>query len=140
MLFRSKLDCGEPELRTIVSSIVPYYKQEELLNHNIVLVSNLKPANFRGVKSFGMLLAASDPTAPEHSTCEVLFADEFTPGTILEFDNQESVEKITTYVKPDHFFALPIYTKDGDVEVDGKKLGFGGKHLTAKKYINGEVG
>lgn len=140
ILYILRLDCGEPELRTIVSSIVPYYTQEELLGHNIVLVSNLKPANFRGVKSYGMLLAASDPNAPEHSTCEVLFADDFEPGTILEFDGQEPVEKVTTYIKPDHFFALPIYTKDGYVCVDGQKLGANGKHIKAVKYINGDVG
>ncbi len=140
MLYILKLNCGEEEERTIVSSIVPYYTAEELLGHNIVLVSNLKPANFRGVKSYGMLLAASDPDAPEHTTCEVLFADEFEPGTVLEFDGEGDVEKITTYIKPDHFFALPIYTENGTVKVDGKALGFGGKHLTAKKYINGPVG
>lgn len=140
ILYILKLDCGESEERTIVSSIVPYYTPEELLGHNIVLVSNLKPANFRGVKSYGMLLAASDPDAPEHTTCEVLFADEFEPGTVLEFDNQGEVEKVTTYVKPDHFFALPIYAENGEIKVDGKALGFGGKHLTSKKYLNGPVG
>ncbi|MGN0907485.1 MAG: class I tRNA ligase family protein, partial [Bullifex sp.] len=140
ILYILKLNCGEEEERTIVSSIVPYYTADELLGHNIVLVSNLKPANFRGVKSYGMLLAASDPDAPEHTTCEVLFADEFEPGTVLEFDGEGDVEKITTYIKPDHFFALPIYTEDGVVKVDGKALGFGGKHLTAKKYVNGPVG
>ena len=140
ILYILKLNCGEPEERTIVSSIVPYYTAEELLGHNIVLVSNLKPANFRGVKSYGMLLAASDPNAPEHTTCEVLFADDFEPGTVLEFDGQGEVEKVTTYIKPDHFFALPIYSEDGVIKVDGKALGFGGKHLTCKKYINGPVG
>ena len=59
-LYILKLDCGEEEPRQIVSSIVPYYKKEELMGRNIVLVSNLKPANFRGVKSYGMLLAASE--------------------------------------------------------------------------------
>ena len=140
ILYILKLNCGEPEERTIVSSIVPYYTAEELLGHNIVLVSNLKPANFRGVKSYGMLLAASDPNAPEHTTCEVLFADDFEPGTVLEFDGQGEVEKVTTYIKPDHFFALPIYSEDGVIKVDDKALGFGGKHLTCKKYINGPVG
>ena len=140
MLYILKLNCGEEEERTIVSSIVPYYTADELLGHNIVLVSNLKPANFRGVKSYGMLLAASDPDAPSHTTCEVLFADEFEPGTVLEFDGEGDVEKVTTYIKPDHFFALPIYTENGVVKVDGKALGFGGKHLTAKKYVNGPVG
>ena len=139
-LYILKLDTGEEELRTIVSSIVPYYKKEELMNRNIVLVSNLKPANFRGVKSYGMLLATSDANDENHSTCELIFADDFEVGTVFEFDNQEPVEKITTYLKADHFFDMPMKTIDGYVCVDGQKLGFGGKHLKVEKYINGNVG
>ena len=140
ILYILGLDTGEEEKRTIVSSIVPYYKKEELLGHNIVLVSNLKPANFRGVKTKGMLLAATEKGDENHETCEVIFADDFEVGTVLEFDGQEPVEKITTYLKPNHFFDMPMETINGEVCVDGKPLGFGGKHLTVKKYINGNVG
>ena len=140
-LFILTLDCGEEEPRTIVSSIVPFYKAEELLGRNIVLVSNLKPANFRGVKSRGMLLAASDPTAEDpHSTCEVIFADDIAPGTVLKLEGEGEVEKVTTYIKPDHFFALPMKTEDGFVTVDGKKLGYEGTFLRVYKYVNGNVG
>ncbi len=139
-LYILKLDCGEEEPRTIVSSIVPYYKKEELLGRNIVLVSNLKPANFRGVKSYGMLLAASDKNDETHSTCEVIFADDFTPGTILEAEGQGECEKITTYLKSEHFFALPMKTIDGVVTIDGKAIGKDGKVLKVYKYTNGNVG
>lgn len=139
-LYILKLDTGEPDQRTIVSSIVPYYTKEDLLGHNIVLVSNLKPANFRGVKSYGMLLAASDANDENHSTCEVIFPDEFDVGTVLEYEGQPETEKITTYLKADHFFALPMKTKDGFVTVNGKKIGKDGKFLKVKKYINGNVG
>ena len=139
-LYILKLDCGEPELRTIVSSIVPYYKREELMNRNIVLVSNLKPANFRGVKSYGMLLAAADKDDDSHSTCEVIFADDFTPGTVLEYEGQPETEKITTYLKADHFFDMPMETICGSVCINGKKIGKDGKFLKVEKYINGNVG
>ena len=140
-LYILTLDCGEEEPRVIVSSIVPFYREDELLGHNIVLVSNLKPANFRGVKSRGMLLAASDPTAEDpHSTCEVIFADDIEPGTILKAEDEGEVEKVTTYIKPDHFFALPMKTIDGYVTVDGKKLGHNGTFLRVSKYVNGNVG
>ena len=101
-LYILKLDCGEEEPRQIVSSIVPYYKKEELMGRNIVLVSNLKPANFRGVKSYGMLLAASEEGDETHSTCELIFADELPVGTVLEYEGQGETEKITTYLKADH--------------------------------------
>ena len=139
-LYILKLDCGEPEPRQIVSSIVPYYTIDELMGRNIVLVSNLKPANFRGVKSYGMLLAASAADDTTHSTCELIWADDIAPGTVLKYEGEGDVEKVTTYIKPDHFFALPMKTVDGYVTIDGRKLGADGHFLRVEKYINGNVG
>ncbi len=140
ILYILTLDTGEPEERVIVSSIVPYYKEEELLGHNIVLVNNLKPANFRGVKSRGMLLAAQDPNAPEHSTCEVLFADDIPFGTNLVPEGLANPSEMC-YVKPDHFFDMPLYTQDGILKVDGHALvSPEGKTVCAKAYLNGQVG
>jgi methionyl-tRNA synthetase len=140
ILYILNLDTGEAEPRIIVSSIVPYYKEEELLGHNIVLVDNLKPANFRGVKSNGMLLAAQDPKAPEHTTCEVLFADDLAVGTHLVPEGFSNPAELT-YVKPDHFFAMPLYVKDGVLMVDGKKfVSADGKVVKSKSYLDGPVG
>ena len=139
-LYILTLDCKEEESRTIVSSIVPYYTIEELQGQNIVLVSNLKPANFRGVKSYGMLLAASDPEAEEHSTCEVLFAPQFETGTILEPEGFDPPTEALSFVKADHFFSMPIVCEDGVVKIDGKAVGSQGTYLTSKKYLNGPVG
>ena len=45
------------------------------------------------------------------------------------------------YVKGDHFFALPLYTEEGILKVDGKKLvSADGKTVSAKSYLNGPVG
>lgn len=141
LLYILHLDDGTEEGRTIVSSIVPYYKAEELDGKKIIVVANLKPANFRGVKSCGMLLAASDPNAPEHTTCEVLFADDDIPeGTVLKVADQPDVEKVTTYIKPDHFFAMPLYTKGGVLMVDGKEILADGRQIRSHKYIDGPVG
>ena len=141
LLYILHLDDGTEEGRTIVSSIVPYYKAEELDGKKIIVVANLKPANFRGVKSCGMLLAASDPNAPEHTTCEVLFADDDIPeGTVLKVADQPDVEKVTTYIKPDHFFAMPLYTKGGVLMVDGKEILADGHQIRSHKYIDGPVG
>ncbi len=46
--------------RTIVSGIRPYYRPEELIGQQVVLVANLKPVKVRGIMSEGMLLAGSD--------------------------------------------------------------------------------
>lgn len=142
MLYILTLDTGDAEPRQIVSSIVPFYKPEELQDKNIVLVYNLKPANFRGVRSNGMLLAASAQGDEDHETCEVLFAPQFEVGTILEPEGYEVPADVDTfcYVKPDKFFELPLYTKDGFVEIEGKKLTANGQYLTAHVYTNGTVG
>lgn len=139
-LYILTLNTGDEEPRQIVSSIVPFYKPEELLNKHIVLVYNLKPANFRGVRSNGMLLAASDPTVTDKETCEVIFAPQFEVGTILEPEGFNPPEEELCYVKPDKFFEMPLYTKDGVVELEGKKIGADGKFLTVEIYKNGAVG
>ena len=59
-LYKLLVDVGETEPRTIVTGLVPYYKEEELLNKQIVVVTNLKPAKLRGIMSNGMLLAAGE--------------------------------------------------------------------------------
>lgn len=47
------------ERRQIVAGIALYYKPDELVGKNVVVVANLKPAKIRGQESQGMLLAAS---------------------------------------------------------------------------------
>jgi len=57
-LLRLEVLC--PEKRQIVSGIAQYYKPEELVGKEVLLVVNLKPAKIRGILSEGMLLAAHD--------------------------------------------------------------------------------
>ena len=140
-LYILTLNTGDDEPRQIVSSIVKFYKPEELLGKNIVLVYNLKPANFRGVRSNGMLLAASDPTVTDKETCEVIFAPQFEVGTILEpegFDVPKDVVEMC-FVKADKFAEMSLSTVDGFVCVDSKKLRANGKFLTTEIYKNGKV-
>ena len=59
-LYKLSVDVGEKEPRTIVSGIVPYYTEEELLNKQVMVVTNLQPAKLCGIESKGMLLAAGD--------------------------------------------------------------------------------
>lgn len=57
-LLKLKVDLGGEE-RQVVSGIAKYYKPEELVGKNVVLVANLKPVKLRGEISQGMILAAS---------------------------------------------------------------------------------
>lgn len=58
-LYVLQVDIGTKVVQ-IVSSLVENFSEKELLNRKIVVVTNLKPHNFRGEMSHGMLLAAED--------------------------------------------------------------------------------
>jgi methionyl-tRNA synthetase len=58
-LYRMDVDMGG-EIRQIISGIAPFYAPEELVGKDVVVVTNLKPANIFGLESRGMLLAAGE--------------------------------------------------------------------------------
>lgn len=58
-LLVSQIKLGS-ETRQIVSGIAQYYKPEEMVGKNVIVVCNLKPVKLRGVLSQGMVLAAGD--------------------------------------------------------------------------------
>jgi len=135
-LYIETIDCGEEEPRTIVSGLVPYYTEEELLNKNIVLVYNLKPAKLRGVKSNGMLLAADD----DKGTVDVIFVPDAQPGDRVILDGAEVPEENRKKVKADKFFDIPIRTEGFVVKVGDKALTCNGQPLKSAKVASGEVG
>ena len=49
-----------PETRQIVSGIAKWYKPEEMVGKDVIVVCNLKPVKLRGVESQGMILAAGN--------------------------------------------------------------------------------
>ncbi|GAH17967.1 unnamed protein product [marine sediment metagenome] len=57
-LYRLMVDCGENNLRQIITGISKFYSSDELVNKKIVVLTNLKPKNIMGLESQGMLLAA----------------------------------------------------------------------------------
>lgn len=58
-LLKFTLDVAGTE-RTIVSGIAKYYKPEELIGKNVVIIANLKPVKLRGIMSEGMILSSDD--------------------------------------------------------------------------------
>jgi methionyl-tRNA synthetase len=63
-LYKIMVDCGEEDLRQIVSGIAPFYSIEELINKKIVVLVNLRPRDIMGIQSQGMLLAADINNEP----------------------------------------------------------------------------
>ncbi len=59
-LYVLKIDLGEEEPRQIVTNLKSIYSVDQMLNRRLLVISNLKPAKFRGVRSEGMLMALDD--------------------------------------------------------------------------------
>jgi len=58
-LYVINIDLGG-QTKTIVAGIKNFYKKEDLIGRQIVVVNNLEPVTLRGVTSQAMLLAAQD--------------------------------------------------------------------------------
>jgi methionyl-tRNA synthetase len=137
-LYVETLDDGSGELRQIVSGLVPYYREEELLNRNIILVANLKPAKLRGVKSNGMLLAASSKSDGTQRL-EVIFADDASPGDQVSIAGSEAAGA-RDRIDIDTFFDIPIRAEAGTVKVGETALSAAGRELITAEVKDGEVG
>ncbi|XP_057971985.1 uncharacterized protein LOC131160374 isoform X2 [Malania oleifera] len=89
-LYVEEVDVGEPEPRIICSGLVNYIPLEHLQGKKVVVLANLKPRNMRGIKSCGMLLAASDAS---HENVELLVPpDSSVLGERIWFGTEEEKE------------------------------------------------
>ena len=75
-LYLLTVDLGDEE-RRLVAGIKEYYRPEELVGKQLVVVENLEPASIRGVESRGMILAARDG----NNLAIVTMDREIAPGT-----------------------------------------------------------
>ncbi|MBS3128518.1 methionine--tRNA ligase [Candidatus Woesearchaeota archaeon] len=110
-LYVLQLDVGS-EKRQVCAGIKPFYKKEELLNKQVILVSNLKKAKLRGIESNGMLLAAGE-------NARILTAPKSKPGESVFI---EDYQNRTSQIRYDDFLEVELKTKDKKVEVLGKFL------------------
>ena len=72
-----EIDIGEEKPRRMVAGIAEYYKAEELVGKNLVVLANLEPKKIRVIISNGMILAAEVNGRPYILTVE----DEVPPGS-----------------------------------------------------------
>ncbi|HVO37845.1 MAG TPA: methionine--tRNA ligase, partial [Spirochaetia bacterium] len=133
-LYIETVDLGT-EKRTIVSGLVPFYKEEELLGHTIVLVANLKPAKLRGVESNGMLLAASPA---DGKIVEVLFVDHAQPGERVTLTGAAAAGE-PGVIDIDTFFSMPIVADEGRVMVGDRQLECAGRLVSTARVPKGRV-
>ncbi|OAY80463.1 Tyrosine--tRNA ligase, cytoplasmic [Ananas comosus] len=90
-LYVEEVDVGEAEPRTICSGLVDYIPLDHLQDCKVVVLANLKPRNMRGIKSNGMLMAASDES---HKTVELLIPPEGSiTGERIWFGSEEEKDR-----------------------------------------------
>ena len=63
-LYKLKVDLGT-ETRILVAGLKPYYTKEELEGKKCIVFANLEPKKIMGIKSHGMILAASNADKSE---------------------------------------------------------------------------
>ena len=128
---------GEREERVIVSGLVPFYTEEQLLGKKIIVAYNLKPAKLRGIESRGMLLAAGD-NKDGVERVEALDAGGYPTGTRLLPEGEETCAS-PAEIDIDTFFSYPIAAKNHEVFVDGKRLCLNGNPIRTTVISDGEV-
>ncbi|MDR2921755.1 MAG: methionine--tRNA ligase [Treponema sp.] len=132
---------GAREERTIVSGLVSFYTEEQLLGKKIIVAYNLKPAKLRGVESRGMLLAAGDNPGTPAERCEVLDAGDAPTGTRLlpEGASPSGASAAPAEINIDTFLSYPITVKNFIVQSGGKTLCLNGKPVRTTVIGEGEV-
>ncbi|MDR3248044.1 MAG: methionine--tRNA ligase [Treponema sp.] len=134
---------GSIEERIIVSGLVPFYTEEQLLGKHIIVAYNLKAAKLRGVESKGMLLAASDHKGPEGGErVEVLDAGDTPTGTRVTLDgvpDAAALAAVPAEIDIDTFFKIPLTVNSNTVEAEGRALTLAGVPIKTKVIVSGEV-
>jgi methionyl-tRNA synthetase len=147
-LYIETLDIGGEE-RVIVSGLVPFYTEDQLLGKRIIVVYNLKAAKLRGIESKGMLLAASSTNQEGTETVDVLDAGDAATGTRVHLCSGASgsimisipdSDTVLPEIDIDTFFSIPIKAQANRVLVGSTPICVDGKELHTLKVSDGEVG
>ena len=140
-LYVLKVDDGRVQDRVILSGLVGFFTEEELINKVIVIADNLKPRKMRGVDSNGMLLAASYEKEDGTEVLELVSPSDAIVGsrlTLKGYDEPSSDD--VKMINADVFFSVPIKAVSGLVQIEGVPLLASGKEIKLSVVLNGDVG
>lgn len=76
-LIKLKVDLGEEEPHQVLAGVKQWYKPEDFVGKQVVIIANLEPRQMMGLQSQGMMLAADSPDGPVFLTT----GKEVKPGT-----------------------------------------------------------
>ena len=138
-LYIETLDDGSGSERVILSGLVPYLTEDQLLGKTVVIADNLKPRKMRGIESRGMLLAADYTDAEGKECVEVLDCGWTSPGTPVVLEGADPAASKDAEIDADTFFAVDIAVVNKTVTIGGVPLVADGKVITTQMTVNGEV-
>ncbi len=138
-LYIEKLDDGSGNERTIVSGLVPYFTEEELMGKTVIVADNLKPRKMRGVESQGMLLAASREEADGTETLEVLDVSWAAPGTMILPEGADPAGEKPAQINADVFFSVPLRVEKNNLMVGDAVLQAAERSVRTENVSDGEV-
>ena len=140
-LYVEKIQLGNGETRQVVSGLVPFFTEAELLGKSVLLVKNLKPAILRGTESQGMILAAENA----EGKLEVVSPDA-QPGEKGVVEGSEGASQAASAgssllpeITIDQFFTVKLEVKGGILLANGKPVLVGGKQVKTGKVLDGKV-
>jgi methionine--tRNA ligase beta chain len=131
-LFVEQIDIGNPNPVQVCSGLAKFIPIEEMKDRLLVVIANMKPTNFRGVKSEAMVLAAA---SDDGNKVELVDPPKNSlPGTrisVVGFDGTPETQlnpklKIFETVKPDLrsngdltacYKGIPLRTSEGNCTV-----------------------
>jgi methionine--tRNA ligase beta chain len=117
-LYWLSVDLGEKAPRSIVAGLVKSYTPEELQGRKVIVLSNLKPAKLRDIKSEGMILVCK-----HRNKMELLDGTPFEPGDIITVDG-ENVDH--SEITMEEFNNIDLLVKEGFLMSGGQKCHING--------------
>ncbi len=132
-LYIEKIDIGEEQPRTIVSGLVKYFQPEEVLGKQVLVVSNLKPAELNGVLSEGMLLCAS-----KKKKMEIVSTEGMKIGSIVH-KKDETPDSCKKEISIEKFKAAGIRTKNGMIQCEETDLLVDNQPLKTQIVLNSKI-
>ena len=131
-LYIEKVDVGEGKVVQVVSGLKKYYTKEQLLDRKVILVTNLKPAKFRGIISYGMILLAEDKNK------NLGFLETTAPiGTQLKCGGE--VAENSNIILIDEFFKISMKSLGDRVVYSGCEVKADGCVVSVENSVKGIV-
>jgi len=110
-LFICKVNVGDLGVKTVCAGLKGKYEVSELQGRSVALLLNLKPAEFKGVKSEGMMLVG-DQQKPQKIQGLLMAGDgKVAPGTPVEVEGAKTVPMVDMDLK--FFQKLELKVLDG---------------------------